>query len=165
MARIATLRHLALNSLQGDVQSVTDLGDGRFELKTYLQNVGDSGPIYVMAPDMRAYVQVKTAWQELPMQSLDQGANGVARIEGKQTYRYLFDAQVGDFAQILPNYMHIRFSGTMLVSPRSEPEGDVFERKDNYYVYLKPSGLADEVVARGMRFSGKLPVWIPMPPH
>ncbi|MFY9992499.1 MAG: ABC transporter ATP-binding protein [Rhodoplanes sp.] len=165
MARIAALRHLALNSLQGDIQSVTDLGDGRFELKTYLQNVGDGGPIYVMAPDMRAYVQVKTAWQELPMKPVDDSASGVAKIEGKRTYRYLFDAQVREFAQLLPNYMHIRFSGTMLVSPSSKPKGDVFERKDNYYVYLKPSGLADEAVARGMRFSGKPPVWIPMPPH
>ena len=164
-ARIAALRHLALNSLRGDIQSVTDLGDGRYELKTYLQNVGNGEPIYVMAPDMRAYVQVKTVWQEVPLKPLDESANGVVKIEGKQNYRYQFDAQVGDFAQLLPNYMHVRFSGTMLVSPSSMPKGDVFERKDNYYVYLKPPGVSDETVARGMRFSGKPPVWIPMPPH
>jgi putative ABC transport system ATP-binding protein/macrolide transport system ATP-binding/permease protein/lipoprotein-releasing system ATP-binding protein len=164
-ARIAALRHLALNSLRGDIQSVTDLGDGRYELKTYLQNVGNGEPIYVMAPDMRAYVQVKTVWQEVPLKPLEESANGVVKIEGKQNYRYQFDAQVGDFAQLLPNYMHVRFSGTMLVSPSSMPKGDVFERKDNYYVYLKPPGVSDETVARGMRFSGKPPVWIPMPPH
>ena len=39
-ARSAALQHMALNSLRGDVQSVTDLGDGRYELTTYLQNVG-----------------------------------------------------------------------------------------------------------------------------
>jgi putative ABC transport system ATP-binding protein/macrolide transport system ATP-binding/permease protein/lipoprotein-releasing system ATP-binding protein len=44
-ARIASLQHLALNSLRGDVQSVADLGDGRYELTTYLQNVGGA-PIY-----------------------------------------------------------------------------------------------------------------------
>ena len=164
-ARTAALQHLALNSLRGEVQSVTDLGDGRYELTTYLQNVGSEGSIYVMSPDMRAYVQVKTTWQEVPMQPLDESANGVAKIEGKRTYRYLFDARVRDFAQLLPNYMHVRFAGTMLVSPSSMPKGDVFERKDNYYVYLKPSDVTDEVVARKMRFSGKAPVWIPMPPH
>ena len=68
------------------------------------------------------------------------------KIEGKQTYRYVFDARVRDFAQLLPNYMHVRFSGTMLVSPSSTPKDDVFERKDNYYVYLKPFDVADEVV-------------------
>jgi hypothetical protein len=163
-ARIAALQHMALNRLRGDVQSVTDLGDGRYELTTYLQNVGGE-PIYVMAPDMRAYVQVKTVWQEVPMTPAGESASGVLKIEGKQTYRYFFDARVRDFAQLLPNYMHVRFSGTMLVSPSSAPSGDVFERKDNYYVYLKPFDVADEVVLRRMRFSGKPPVWIPMPPH
>jgi hypothetical protein len=163
-ARIAALQHLALNSLRGDVQSVTDLGDGRYELTTYLQNVGEA-PIYVMSPDMRAYVQVRTTWQEVPMRPLDESANGVLKIEGKKSYRYLLDARVRDFAQLLPNYMHVRFSGTMLVSPSSTPKDDVFERKDNYYVYLKPFDVSDEAVARRMRFSGKPPVWIPMPPH
>jgi putative ABC transport system ATP-binding protein/macrolide transport system ATP-binding/permease protein/lipoprotein-releasing system ATP-binding protein len=164
-ARTAALQHLALNSLRGDVQSVTDLGDGQYELVTYLQNVGSEGPIYVMSPDMRGYVQVKTTWQEVPMQPIDERINGVAKIEGKQTYRYLVDARVRDFAQLLPNYMHVRFASTMLVSPSSAPNGDVFERKDNFYVYLKPSDVTDEVVAKKMRFSGKAPVWIPMPPH
>jgi ABC-type lipoprotein export system ATPase subunit len=163
-ARIATLQHLALNRLRGDVQSVTDLGEGRYELTTYLQNVGGD-PIYVMAPDMRAYVQVASLWQELPMTPADDRASGVIKIEGKQTYRYRFDARVRDFAQLLPNYMHVRFSGSMLVSPSSTPSGDVFERKDNYYVYLKPFDIADDVVLKRLRFSGKPPVWIPMPPH
>ena len=163
-ARIATLQHLALNRLRGDVQSVTDLGEGRYELTTYLQNVGGE-PIYVMAPDMRAYVQIASLWQELPMTPADDRASGVIKIEGKQTYRYRFDARVRDFAQLLPNYMHVRFSGSMLVSPSSTPSGDVFERKDNYYVYLKPFDIADDVVLKRLRFSGKPPVWIPMPPH
>jgi ABC-type lipoprotein export system ATPase subunit len=163
-ARVAALQHLALNSLRGDVQSVTDLGDGRYELTTYLQNVGGS-PIYVMAPDLRAYVQVKTVWQEVPMKPIEDAASGVLKIESKQTYRFLFDARVRDYTQLLPNYMHVRFSGTMLVSPASTPSDEVFERKDNYYVYLKPFDISDEVVLKRMRFSGKPPVWIPMPPH
>ncbi|MGA7485707.1 MAG: ABC transporter ATP-binding protein [Xanthobacteraceae bacterium] len=164
LTRLAALQHLALNTLRGDVEAVADLGDGRYELTTYLENVGGE-PIYVMSPDMRAYVQVRTTWQEVPMKPIDESADGVLKIEGKQSYRYVFDARVRDFAQLLPNYMHVRFSGTMLVSPSSKPKDDVFERKDNYYVYLKPFDVTDETVARRMRFSGKPPVWIPMPPH
>jgi ABC-type lipoprotein export system ATPase subunit len=163
-ARTASLRYAALNGLRGDVQSVTDLGNGRYELTTYLQNV-DGGQIYVMSPDMRAYVQVGTVWQEVSMQPADESAGGVRKIDGRQTYHYQFDARLRDFAQLLPNYMHVRFSGTMLVSPSSMPKDDVFERKDNYYVYLKPFDVADEVVLKRMRFAGKPPVWIPMPPH
>lgn len=164
-ARIAALQHVALNSLRGDVQSVTDLGSGRYELTTYLQNVGGDQPIYVMSPDMRAYVQVGSTWQEVAMTPADGNAGGVAKIDGRQTYRYMLDARVKDFAQLLPNYMHVRFAGTMLVSPSSAPKDDVFERKDNYYVYLKPFDVPDEVVLKRMRFPGKPPVWIPMPAH
>jgi len=162
--RIASLRHAALNGLRGDVQSVTDLGNGRYELTTYLENA-DGGQVYVMAPDMRAYVQVGSVWQEVAMEPADDSAAGVRKIDGRQTYRYGFDARLRDFAQLLPNYMHVRFSGTTLVSPSSVPKDDVFERKDNYYVYLKPFDVADEVVLKRMRFAGKPPVWIPMPPH
>lgn len=38
-------------------------------------------------------------------------------------------------------------------------------RKDNYHVYLKPFDIADEVILKQMRFPGRPPVWIPMPPH
>ena len=163
-ARTAALQHMALNSLRGDVQSVSDLGDGRYELTTYLQNVGGDRPIYVMSPELRAYVQVGTVWQEVSMTPTDEGARGVRKIEDRQTYRYLLDARVRDFTQLLPNYMHVRFSGTMLISPSSLPKDDVFERKDNYYVYLKPFDVADDVVLKRMRFAGK-PRWISMPPH
>jgi hypothetical protein len=84
------------------------------------------------------------------------------RIEGrgrKHTYRYVFEARVSNFTQLSPNYMHVRFS------PSSTPRDDVFERKDYYYVYLKPFDVADEIVSKGMKFAGKPPVWIPMPPH
>ena len=106
-----------------------------------------------MAPDLRAYVQVGTAWQELPLQGGDEGESGVLKVEDRRTYRYLFDARVANFAQLFPNYMHVRFSATMLVSPSSTPNGDIFERRDNYYVYLKPFDVADEVVLKRMPFS------------
>ena len=147
------------------MQSVADLGEGRYELTTYLQNVGGGQPIYVMSPDLRAYVQVGSVWQEVPLTLTDASASGVLKIEDRQTYRYVFDARVANFTQLLPNYMHVRFSGTMLISPSGAPKDDVFERKDNYYVYLKPFDVADEVVLKRMRFSGRPPVWIPMPPH
>ncbi len=87
-------------------------------------------------------------------------------IDGRQTFNYVFDASIKEFTQLLPNYMHVRFSGTMLVSASNGmANDDVFERKDNYYVYLKPFDVADDVVLKRMKFSGKPPVWIPMPPH
>ena len=164
-ARQAALAEMALGSLQSEIQSVSDLGDGRYELAVDLRNVGDDRPIYVMSPDMHAYVQVGKAWQEVPLRPTDDKFDGVLKIDGKHTYRYVFDARVRGFTQLLPNYMHVRFSDTMLVSPSSMPQDDVFERRDNYYVYLKPYDVADDVVLKRTRFAGRPPVWIPMPPH
>jgi hypothetical protein len=118
-----------------------------------------------MLQDMRAYVQVGNVWQEVPLRPADEGNDGVLRIDGRHVYQYVFDARVRSFAQLLPNYMHVRFSDAMLVSPSSTPKDDVFERRDNYYVYLKPSDVTDETILKKMKFSGKPPVWIPMPPH
>jgi ABC-type lipoprotein export system ATPase subunit len=164
-ARIAQMADMALSPLQADIQAVADLGGGRYELDVYLLNVDTAKPIYVMSPDMHAYVQIGKVWQEVPLKPAESSASGVLRIDGKQIYRYLFDARLKDFTQLLPNYMHVRFAETMLVSPNSVPKGDVFERKDNFYVYLKPCDVADEVILKGLKFSGKPPVWIPMPPH
>ena len=67
-ARLAKLADLALSGLQSDVEAVSDLGDGRYELAVYLWNVGGGQPIYVMSPDMRGYVQVGKIWHEVPLQ-------------------------------------------------------------------------------------------------
>jgi hypothetical protein len=61
--------------------------------------------------------------------------------------------------------MHVRFAETMLVSPESRPQNEVCDRRDNYYVYLKPYDVADGAILARLHFPGKPPVWIPMPPH
>ncbi|HEY1259043.1 MAG TPA: ABC transporter ATP-binding protein [Stellaceae bacterium] len=164
-ARAAVLAETALDSLRGEVASVTDLGDRHYELAIDLRNVGDGRAIYVMAPDMRAYVQVAQEWREVPISAEGRAAAKVQKIVGLETYRYRFRAQVTGYAQLLPNYMHVRFADTMLVSPSDTPKGEVFERRDNYYVYLKPSDIPDNVILERVHFPGKPPVWIPMPPH
>ena len=97
-------------------------------------------------------------WQEVHLTPVDDSIGGPSKIAGKHTYRYIFEARVSNFTQLLPNYMHIRFSDAMLVSPDSTPREDVFERKDNYYVYLKTFDVTDETVSKRMEFAGKPPV-------
>ena len=164
-AREAALSQLALDSLRANVDEVADLGGGEYELTVSLANVGGGGPIYVMSPDMRAYVQVGADWQELPIAAVEDTAGQVLKIVGREDYRYRFSARLKNYAQLLPDYMHVRFADTMLVSPNAEPHGEVFDRRDNYYVYLKSAGTPDAEILKRMRFPGKPPVWIPMPPH
>jgi hypothetical protein len=159
--RPAQLADMALSALQSEVQSVTDLGKGQYELAVALRNVRADPSIYVMPPDMRGYVQIGRTWREIPLRPAADAPVGVSKIDGNQVYHSLFEARVSDFTQLLPNYVHVRFSDTMLVSPSATPKGEVFERKDNYYVYLKPFDVSDETVLRRMKFIGKPPVGSP----
>jgi hypothetical protein len=63
-----------------------------------LSNLASEQPIYVMSTDMRAYVQVEKTWHEVPLAPADDGAGSVLKIAGKHTYRYVFEARVGNFA-------------------------------------------------------------------
>jgi putative ABC transport system ATP-binding protein/macrolide transport system ATP-binding/permease protein/lipoprotein-releasing system ATP-binding protein len=159
------LEETAMGGLRADVEDLTPGPDRSFQLTLYLWNVTGDQPLYVLAPSVRAYVQVGTVWQEVPLRSADGQEGQVLRVTGKQRYRYVFEPAVRHFEELLPGYMHLRFTNAMLVSQRSEPADDLVERVDNYYVYLKPHGADDAAILRKMKFPGKPPVWIPMPPH
>lgn len=159
------LEETALSRLRADIEDVTPGPDRSFRLTLYLWNVTGDSPIYVLTPSVRAYVQVGPLWQEVPLRSTDGLDGRVIEVTGKQKYTYVFDPDVKKFEELLSGYMHVRFTNAMLVSQRSEPEDDLVERTDNYYVYLKPSGADDAAILRKMKFPGKPPLWIPMPPH
>jgi hypothetical protein len=61
--------------------------------------------------------------------------------------------------------MHVRLTASTLVSQSSLPGDDLVERADDYYIHLKPPGASDEAILRKVKFPGKPPLWIPMPPH
>lgn len=159
------LESAAMSGLRADVEDIV-MGHGKtFELSLYLWNVTGGEELYVMAPEVRAYVQVGSSWQEVPLRAIDGAGQQVLRILGRQTFRYAFEPELARFEELIPGYMHVRFANAMLVSQRAEPKDDLIDRTDNYYVYLKPHGADEERILKASRFPGKPPVWIPMPPH
>ena len=87
------------------------------------------------------------------------------KLADTQTYETVFEPNLKEFTQLIPGYMHIRFESTSLVSGRSEPKDDIVDRRDRYYVYLKPHGADDAALRLRMKYAGDPPVYIPMPPH
>lgn len=165
MDKLAALETLALSSLRADVKTIASRGSGTYELTLELWNVKGDKPIYVMSPALRAYVQVGRQWVELPARPIEESAAQVLEITGRQSYRYVFEARPTEYAQLLPHYMHVRFVNAMLVSPRSTPSDELFERTDSYYVYLKPWDADDRAIKAAVKFDGAPPLWISMPPH
>ena len=163
--RLAALEELATSTLQSDIASITRLGDSRYEVTIYLENTKAEQPIYVMSPSVQGFVQVGVGWQEAPLTPIDAAAAAVLKVTGRQLYRFVFEARLTKFTELLPHYMHVRFSNNMLVSPESTPTNELFQRVDNYYVYLKPDNGDDATIAKDVRFPGPPPLWIWMPPH
>src|SRR5262249_53129175 len=133
-----TLEDLAMAGLRADIEELAQGPDRSYQLTLYLWNTAGGGPIYVLAPSVRAYVQVGMVWQEVPLRPADGREGEVLRVTGRQSCRYVLEPAVKQFEELLPGYMHVRFTNVMLVSQRSEPTDDLVERTDNYYVYLKP---------------------------
>ncbi len=163
--RLAALEELATSTLRSDIASISRLGDNRYEVTIYLENMKSEQPIYVMSPSVQGFIQVGTGWQETSLTPIDDATASVLKVTGRQLYRFVLEARLTKFTELLPHYMHVRFSNNMLVSPESTPTNELFQRDDNYFVYLKPDNVDDATITKDVRFPGPPPLWIWMPPH
>jgi hypothetical protein len=152
--------------MRAEVDDIVSGPDRSYLLTLYAQNLEPDKDLFMMAPAVRALVQVGLEWQEVPLQSEDNQQGHVVRVTAdKQRFRFRFTPDVKAFEEVLPGYMHVRFSSAMLVSRNAQPKGDLIERLDEYYVFLKPHDADDAAILRKTQFPGKPPLWIPMPPH
>ncbi|MEK4033703.1 ABC transporter ATP-binding protein [Methylocystis sp. IM3] len=164
-ARLAALEELATSTLRSDIASIASLGGNRYEVTIYIENTRQEPPIYVMSPSVQAFIQVGTGWQEAPLTPIADATAAVLKITGRQLYRFTLEARAEKFTELLPHYMHVRFANNMLISPESTPKDELFQRNDNYYIYLKPDNVSDETIVKDVHFPGAPPLWIWMPPH
>ena len=118
-----------------------------------------------MQSPVRVYVQSGLAWRELPARAPAGQASGVVKLSDRHIYETVFEPDLKDWAQLMPGYMHVRLEYHRLVSQRTEPDDDIVERRDRFYVYLKPHGADNESIRKRMKYPGDPPVYIPMPPH
>ncbi|MFM7625834.1 MAG: ABC transporter ATP-binding protein, partial [Gammaproteobacteria bacterium] len=71
------------------------------------------------------------------------------------------------YDELLRGYLHVRIGAAMVVSDRPDGTGDLFERLDAYYIYLRdPRRTEDEIRrANGWGDKATVPLWIAMPSH
>ncbi len=161
----AALEDAALLWLRSDIEDVAYNGGASYTLTLSLKNASAANAVFVLSPTVRTFVQVGLTWQEIPTRSIDGQEGRVVRIEGRRTYRFAFEPNTKEYTEQLTGYMHVRLTGSTLVSRSSVPGDDLVERVDDYYIHLKPPGANDEAILRKVKFPGKPPLWIPMPPH
>jgi putative ABC transport system ATP-binding protein/macrolide transport system ATP-binding/permease protein/lipoprotein-releasing system ATP-binding protein len=158
------LERVALQQLRADVEDVAHDTDGRFRVTLVLQNLDPQRELYVLGPAVRVFIQADRGWKEVPSRAVADG-DAVVRVTGRHRVALTFAPDVATFEEQLAGYYHVRITSSTLVSRHREPRGDLFERADALYVYVKPHGADDADIRRRNRWSGTPPVWIPMPAH
>jgi putative ABC transport system ATP-binding protein/macrolide transport system ATP-binding/permease protein/lipoprotein-releasing system ATP-binding protein len=159
------LEGAALKQLQSDIDRLTYDPDGSYQVTLFLQNIDPGGELYVLMSSVQVHVQVGRSWEEVPCRSLEGAEGRIIRLTDRQLFNFNFKPDLPRFEELIAGYMHVRISNTLLVSPRSEPTDDLVERADAFYVYLKPHQADDATILRRNGWSGKPPLWIPMPSH
>jgi hypothetical protein len=166
--RLASLQlhQAAFAGLLVELVKVAYEPDGQsYRLTMAMKNLDPEHPIYVMLSPVRVFAQSGLVWKEVPARTGSGQASGVVRLTDRHVYDTVFEPNLKDWTELMPGYMHIRLENNRLISPRSEPDDDIVERNDRYYVYLKPHGADDQAIRKRMKYPGEPPVYIPMPPH
>jgi len=164
------LERMVLHYLRADVLDVVHTDDGKYRVTIYIENVYPEYDMYVLLPQVQTFVQVGPTWQEVP--TIDPGTNRlragtVIKLRERITFDRVFELpRDKEYFELIPGYYHVKFDNAMLISPVAEPKDDIAERSDNYFIHLLPSGADLESVRRRNQFpGGKVPVYLPMPPH
>jgi len=167
--RDAAARHLnqaAFGGLYVEMVRVAHEPDGRsYRATLNMQNAHPDAPLYIMLNPVRVFVQAGLTWQEVPSQPPAGTGWGVVKLDGAREYSVVFEADLKDWSQLIPGYMHVLIQSDMLISRSSDPTDDIVERDNRFYVYLKPQGADDASIKRRSNFPGVPPIFIPMPPH
>jgi hypothetical protein len=155
-----------MTGLYIELASISYEPDGKsYRVSMSMRNINRGAPLYVLMNPVRVFEQSGLSWKEVPSRAADGQSWGVVKLADRHTYEAIFEPNLTEWTELIPGYMHIRIQNDMLVSQSSEPADDIVERKNPYYVYLKPHGADDEAIRQRSRYSGKPPMYIPMPPH
>ncbi len=112
-------------------------------------------------------MQVDGSWQAVTLSPIENTTSEIRRIDGRSLFKFVLRADVDRYDQLMKGYMHVRLTNTMIVAENAQPQRDLFDRSDDYYIYLKPQTLSDDEIRaiNGWKAGGIVPRWIPMPAH
>ncbi|MFO0879477.1 MAG: ABC transporter ATP-binding protein [Gemmataceae bacterium] len=158
---------MALQQLRAEIADVQYLPEGAYQVQLFLDNLAPESPVFVLGPALRAFAQVDRGWTELPLRPVGFQERDVQEISARRTFTFHLRADLPRFDELLGGYLHLRFSNVMVLSPQPEPGDDLFQRSDDYYIYLRPQHLSEDEVRRRNRWkpTALVPRWISMPSH
>ncbi len=159
---------IAFRHLRADIESVQAHGQGRVEASLFLQNYDPTRNFFILGPSLRAFYQADGRWEPVPLETDAGSAETIREVRATKTLiPFRFTLLPAKYDELIRGYFHIRFTGSMVVSETKEAKGDLFERQDDYYIYLKDPRLTnDQIRQRNSWKPGSVvPSWMAMPSH
>ena len=160
---------MALQDLRADVDDVSAAGGVEFKAMLFLENFRPARKLYVLGPATGVAVQRNGRWESLPTAAGPASAAKEIREVGadRLLIPVAFTLPDGPYDELFRGYLHIRISATMVVSDRGDGEGDLFERSDAYFIYLRDPKLTEDDIrtTNGWGPKAPVPLWIAMPAH
>jgi len=158
---------MALEDLRADVDDVLVDDAGLATVTVALQNYRPQRPLHVLGPALEIAVQRDGRWESVPA-DLDEAATGIRTIGADKTILPVrFEVPEGRYDELLGGYLHVRIGAAMVVGDRPDGSGELFERADAYYIYLRDPRRTEDDIRRANGWGEKatVPLWIAMPSH
>jgi putative ABC transport system ATP-binding protein/macrolide transport system ATP-binding/permease protein/lipoprotein-releasing system ATP-binding protein len=167
---------MALQDLRADIDDVVVHEDvvhdavnaaPRATVTLFLQNYRPERPLHVLGPTVEIGIQRGGGWESIPI-DLEYGADGIRTVGSEKTLLPVaFTVPEGGYDELLRGYLHVRIGAAMVVSDRPDGTGDLFERQDAYYLYLRDPRRTEAEIrdANGWGDKATVPLWIAMPSH
>jgi ABC-type lipoprotein export system ATPase subunit len=168
---------MALQDLRADIDDIAPVGADGFTATLFLENYRPERPLHVLGPATGVAVQRDGRWEGLPAGVSPAGVNSTGASQAAREIRRVgadrllmpvsFSLPAGPYDELLRGYLHVRISASLVVGDRDDGTGDLFERSDAYYVYLRDPRLTEDAIraANGWGAKAAVPLWIPMPAH
>ena len=153
--RLAELRlqHAAYEGMFVEVVNVAYEPDQKsYRLTMKITNVEPGRPLYVMQSPVRVFEQTGLSWKEVPSRDPDGQSARVIKLADAHTFETIFEPNLAEWTELIPATCTSGSRANSLVSERSEPDDDIIDRTDRYYVYLKPHGADDNAIRKRMNY-------------
>ena len=158
---------MAMQDLRADVDDVSLDSDANATVTIFLQNYRPERPLHVLGPALEVAIQRDGRWESMPIE-LEQAPTAIRAVGSEKSLMPLvFSVPEGSYDELLRGYLHVRIGAAMVVSDRPDGGGDLFERLDAYYLYLRDPRRTEAEIRRANGWGEKatVPLWIAMPSH
>jgi hypothetical protein len=158
---------MALQDLRAEVEDVAMTPEGTVTAILFLQNYNAERPVYLLGPALDVGTQQNNRWMGVPLE-MGGGMNEIRKVTKEKTKLTIrFSIVPGRYDELFPGYIHLRIGASMVVSDNPKGGGDLFDRRDAYYIYLRDPRRTEDDVRRANGWGPKsaVPLWISMPSH